>query len=608
MGEETRGKLRLLSVKYPLFFIEANNAPNHLSLAREAKLVQRVIRLLNPAIFAQRLHTLSTVFIVGNADFLNVIENVHFNLKGTPSASEVELLNFLIEQKITHLQKKMPAEVPQVRPSFEGLALGLTTESVLPQLAEQVERHLEELLNDHVQTLAHSLTSLEEETAVVNHHVQNAWKDGISDEFSTIDANELIDLLVQNLHDPAWCQSLQRSFLNAFARHQPQYKPDACQVASGSSRTALGIIGFHCGISEVVIPDLSWSYEQCFPKVHAVPLTASLELDVDAIIEKIKELCRRNSSWPERGAVAINNPHNGTGRVFAEESLRTLISYCLQHNIFIIDDLAYQNMAPVNNLPEIKTARQIASELVRLGMIGEAEADRVITVHSMSKTDCLAGARMAVVEIRDQQLSQGFEALNSHIQPNLAAIFICYLFYRNTTDATRAYWHLRNAIFHERTQALLTAIENLPAERNPFGLTIIPPTGSMYPLLRIGHLPAGLSLDWLATSLARRGIGLLPLATFARTEKGYETGRTTFRLTLGGVDNAGILLAKTRRLLIDLNRLIAEESPAITGSNCRSEIKPVRTATADLENSPIPGRLSQSRFCSSARTAALLNA
>jgi len=32
-----------------------------------------------------------------------------------------------------------------------------------------------------------------------------------------------------------------------------------------------------------------------------------------------------------------------------------------------------------------------------------------------------------------------------------------------------------------------------------------------------------------------------------------------FRLTLGGVDQAEILLAKTRRLLIDLNRLIAEE-------------------------------------------------
>ncbi len=137
---------------------------------------------------------------------------------------------------------------------------------------------------------------------------------------------------------------------------------------------------------------------------------------------------------------------------------------------------------------------------------------------------------------------------------------ICYLFYRGSKEAARTYWQLRNSIFRERTQALLAAVENLSPERNPFQLRILPPTGSMYPLLQIGRLPAGLSLDWLASSLARRGIGLLPMATFARTETGFEIGRNTFRLTLGGSDGAEILLTKTRRLLIDLNRLIAEEN------------------------------------------------
>ena len=257
--------------------------------------------------------------------------------------------------------------------------------------------------------------------------------------------------------------------------------------------------------------------------------------------------------------MVINNPHNATGRVLDEEAIRKLITYCLQHDLYVIDDLAYQNVAPVDDLPEIKTVRQVAAELVRLGEVNEEQADRVITVHSMSKTDCLAGARLAVIEIREKQLRQRYEEVNSLIQPNLVAIFICYLFYRGTIQAARTYWHLRNAIFRERAQALLTAVENLPPDRNPFGLAIIPPTGSMYPLLQIGRLPAGLSLDWLASTLARRGIGLLPLATFARTEEGFETGRTTFRLTLGGVDGAEILLAKTRRLLIDMNRLIAEE-------------------------------------------------
>ena len=559
LEERTRRKLRLLSIKRPLFFIEANDAPNHLSLAREAKLVQRVIRLLTPAIFAPRLHNLATVFVVGNADFLKVIENVHFNLKGTPSASEVEFLIYLLEQKLTDHQAEIPGDVPQVKPASDDRIFGTATETALPQIADRIERDLERLMNEREQTLARFLRHMEDRATMLTRHIQYSWKAGIFDEFSTIEANDLLDLMVQNIQDQAWCQTLERSFLSSFIKHQPQYKPEDAMIVSGSSRTALGILGFHCGITEAIIPDLSWSYEQCFPKVHTVPLTESLELDVDAIIKKIEELCRQDAAWQKRGAVVINNPHNATGRIFAEDAIRKLITYCLQHNLYLIDDLAYQNLAPVDYLPEIKTARQITTELVRLGSLGEVQAARLITVHSISKTDCLAGARLAVVEIRNPQIRRRFEELLSHIQPNLAAIFISYLFYRSSTQATRTCWQLRNSIFRERTQALLHAVENLPSDRNPFGLEIIPPVGSMYPLLQIDRLPAGLSLEWLASSLARRGIGLLPLATFARTEKGFETGRTMFRLTLGGVDNAEILLAKTRRLLIDLNRLIATE-------------------------------------------------
>jgi aspartate/methionine/tyrosine aminotransferase len=559
LGEETRRRLRILSIEHPLFFIEVSNVPNHLSLAREARLVQRVIRLLTPAIFAPRLETLSTVFIAGNADFLSVLENVHFNMKGTPSASEVELLTYLLEQKQPLLPTETLVEVPEVKPAFDGLGFGVTAETALPLLVERAEERLERILNNRVEKLTHVLSTFEEKSAVLTQRIQKPWNDSLMDEFSSLDAKDLLDLLVQNFPEPSWRQALQSSFLSAFIKHQPQYRPEACLVVSGSSRTALGILGFHCQITEVVIPDLSWSYEQCFPKVHAVPLTASLDLDVAAMIEKVEQLSRQDPSWRKRAAVVINNPHNATGRTLNQEAVRKLIAYCLQQDLYLIDDLAYQNVAPVDDLPEIKTARQVASELIRLGELEEEQAERVITVHSMSKTDCLAGARLAVVEIRARALRLHFDEVNSAIQPNLAAILICYLFYRGPIEAARTYWHLRNSIFRERTQALLAAVENLSPERNPFKLSILPPTGSMYPLLQIGRLPAGLSLDWLASSLARRGIGLLPMATFARTETGFEIGRNTFRLTLGGSDNAEILLAKTRRLLIDLNRLIAEE-------------------------------------------------
>lgn len=568
LSETMRRRLRVLSIENPLFFIEANNALNQHSLAREAKLVQRVIRLLTPAIFAPRLASLSTVFVVGNADFLNVIENVQFQLKGTPSASEVEFLNFLLEQNLAELPEQPPAEIFPDKAWLDEWGEGSGAESTLSRLASRVGTRLDRLVQENTRMLERALGAIDEkadqaaqlmQSRLKVPEAQRSGKAGLVDEFADLDSLELLNQFIAHAHEADWKQRLQRSFLTVFTRHQPQYRPEACQVASGSSRTALGLLGFHCGITDVLFPDLSWSYEQCFPNVHVVPLTPDLALDVDAMIAKLERLCQADPGWPEHGAVAINNPHNATGRIFAEADVSRLMTYCLQHGIYVVDDLAYQNVAPVDGLPVIKTARQIAHDLVRSGALTSAQADRVISVHSMSKTDCLAGARLSVVEIPAADLRERFRALNDLMEPNLAAIFICYLFYRGPLEAARTYWRMRNAIFEQRTAALVSACENLPADRNPFELEIIPPAGSMYPLLHVGRLPNGLSLDWLASSLARRGIGLLPLATFARTEAGFDTGRSTFRLTLGGVDPAEIMQVKARRLLIDLNRLIAEE-------------------------------------------------
>ncbi|GAB4491121.1 MAG: hypothetical protein Fur0016_22530 [Anaerolineales bacterium] len=594
LTEDSRRKLRLLSIHHPLFFIEANNTLNQRSLAREAKLVQRVIRLLTPAIFHPRLDSLSTVFVVGNADLLAVIETVHFALKGTPSASEIEWLHFLLENGLA--KRETSASTTLLEPDWPDTPQNdLSAAGALTSLALRVGKRLNGLAQAKAQTVTRVTESIEKKGQHLSHILHNRSNAFQIDEFAHTDSLTLLHELTANLHNPAWRKRLQHSFLAVFTLHQPQYQPEACLVTSGSSRTALGLLGFHCGITDVVFPDLSWSYEQCFPNAHAVPLTEDLALDVDAMIAKLTDLCRADPRWPERGAIALNNPHNATGRIFAEDDIRRLMTWCLQRGIYVVDDLAYQNVAPVDDLPLIKTARQVADDLVRDGLIDERQAERVISVHSMSKTDCLAGARLSVVEIRPPELRERFRAINDLIQPNLAAIFIVYLFYRGPLEAARAYWRLRNTIFKERTQALLSAAANLPTERNPFGLTILPPTGSMYPLLQVKRLPNGLSLDWLASALARRGIGLLPLASFARTEAGFDTGRSTFRLTLGGVDGAGTIQHKARRLLIDLNRLIEEEDARYNRKELKFTLTPnpspagrAGTAAPTLPFSPFP--------------------
>ena len=559
-GEETRRSLRSISQEYPLFFLEANDAPNHLSLARESRLIDRVIRFLTPAIFSPRWRDVAITFVAGNAEYLSLLETIHFQLKGTPSASEVELLTYLLQHPSRNAPEA-PVRAPlPIDPPLEGAGISPGAESVLVRTSSRVEGTIAAMLREREKRI-------DEATAPLHQHVERTVarlqaRKGIPsvDAFLGLDSAALLDQLQDNVDDPAWVATLQESFLRAFARHHPEYDVAHCTVVSGSSRTSLSLLGFHCGIREVIIPDLSWSYEHCFPSVSAIPLTEEFGIDADAMIAAVEKRLSDDPGWKTYGAVVINNPHNATGRVFAIPSVQRILTHALQRGVTVIDDLSYQNVAPSEDLPEIPTLRQLAAALVAQGQITREDASHLVTVHSLSKTDCLAGARLSVVEIRDAALEARFRPLIDTVKPNIGAYMLGYLFYRNSLEVARAYWRLRNRIFLDRMGALESALQKLPAERNPMAIRILAPTGSMYPLMIIENLPAGLSLEWVASGLARQGIGMVPLSTFARTEKGYDTARKVFRLTLGGTDGAEVLQKKTRRVLIDLNRLIAEES------------------------------------------------
>jgi aspartate/methionine/tyrosine aminotransferase len=556
--EETRRHLRQLCGDFPLFIIEANDAPNSASLAREARMSGKVLRFLTPSVLSRRLAGLPTVIVAGTPDLVQIIEVAHFQLKGSPSAPEIQHLSLLLGQDETKM-----AEIrgPEVSPSDMISTGGGAPATILSQHAYALER---------VVTAAAERIEMKigDVTLHARERAQSMLLSGIRrvnasappfDPFAGAPYSELFEKLVTRGGDPEWQQDLSRAFLAAFLQHHPEYEYDSSFVVSGSSRTALGLLGFHCDIREVITPDLSWTYEHCFPRVTAVPLTADLQIDVDGIIRTIEERLAKDDQWRFYGAVALNNPHNATGQAFPEELIRQLVQRLLERNITVIDDLAYQYVVPSPSLAGPPTIRQIADALVRSGYLTREQGHNVVTVHSVSKTDCLAGSRLAVVEICRPELRSRFASVHATVAPNVAAILLSYLFYRAPEIEVNGYWRLRNQILEERMTALEEAVRNLPTERNRYGISIRRPTGSMYPLMMIRALPSGISLDWLSSGLARQGIGLLPLSAFARTEEGFEAGRSAFRLTLGGTDGADRLLAKTRRVLIDLNRMMAEE-------------------------------------------------
>ncbi len=551
--EQARRELRSISLEHPLYFVEINDAPNHISMAREAGLKKNVLRILSMGYLNKKLKDSSVVFLCGEQDLLKVFEAVHFQLKGTPSASDIQLMEFLLLHA-DYLKSEKRSETNQaleIKPELE-------IDDSFPQQklndAGKVVNRMAAILNDKIARVEKFESHFTDILERIEKRLEKP-----ADLFPNQTAFDIFSELVENLQENAWPEKLIHSAEYVFCKEHPEYDPNNTYLVSGSSRTALGLLGFHCGIEEAVTCDLSWNYEHCFPKNHLVPLTDSYEFDVPAICAKIEEMATSDVGINSKKAFVINNPHNATGKYFPEADVKTIITCALSFGLYVIDDLAYQNVIAQPVLRGPRTVKQLAMQLVNEGKIYREQLHNIISVHSLSKTDCIAGARLAFVEIADEQLAARFNELIDAMKPNISAILLAYLFYRSDTSLIRRFWTLRNTVLYEKMSSIEKAVRELPAERNPFEIDIKAPEASMYPRMIINNLPNGLSLEWLSTELAAQGIGMIPLSSFARTKHGYELARKSFRLTLGGTDSAETILRKTRKTLIDLNRIVADE-------------------------------------------------
>ncbi len=558
-GEQFRRRVRELALQKALFIVELNNAPNHLSLAREALLADRVLRFLTPQALNPNLPDLSVVIAAGRADFIQRLETIHFELKGTPSAPEMELLYFLL--KNPGFAGNPPTTTPLQRLNSDAAQDDFP---VLRQYLNRTRKILQQVHFPTIEPLERAARQAQSVADALTERVSHLPGQGkaLPDSFETLSSTEIIEQFFRNMHSKRWLAELQTNFLNAFVQVHPEYERKQCLAVSGSARTALGFLGFHGPVKRVISLDLSWTYEHCFPQVEVLPVDPLQPINARQIIAEAEKLLQQDVRWPENGALILNNPHNATGRILPESELKTLLHWALKRGLTVIDDLSYQNVGPWEDRRRIKTLKQLTIELLQSGRLGTNEAKRLITVHSLSKTDSFAGARLTVVEIPEPRIFKQFTTLSNYVAPHRLPLLIAYLFYRNGPTQVENYWDFRNRLFAERMQALLRAADELPSERNPFMAQILTPQGSMYPLLFIQRLPAGISLDALSSNLANQGIGLIPLTTFARTATGFETARPAFRLTLGGQTQGENLYYQMRRVLIDLNRLIAQEASA----------------------------------------------
>jgi aspartate/methionine/tyrosine aminotransferase len=552
IGKKLSEKERSLLVKSTageqVLFCELLDLKNNQSLARESGLRENVIRLLTPGIFNPLFQNYTTQFVLGNAEIIKLFAAMHFELKGTPSSTEKDWLEFSIQNPFifkTNENGNRNNFLIEDNPLLKKVQL--ITQNQTKKISNKVDAYSSVL--EKVSAVGQALSS-----SYLSRFDGKYGNSFYNDEFEFKPAVDLLPLIQEK------SELLIVAFLNQFVKHHSQYNVNNCCAVSGSARTALSLLGKHCGIREVVTFDWSWSYENGFYDIFAVPLLLNDHLNDEGLLELLKSKIHSDPSWKKYGAVILNNPHNASGRVFEEKTLKSLLINLLANDFVVIDDLCYQDVAPAKLPVKIKTLKELAVESVKSGLLQSEKLVNLITAHSLSKTDCYAGARLTVVEISHPVYKKRFKTINDLLYPNSMALFLSYLFYRNDSSVLKIFWGFRNNVFYERAEAIRKALEELPVERNPFKINIILPQGSMYPQMVIENFPPGISIDNISAKLSARGIGLVPLTAFSKTKEGYDGGRKTFRLTLGGTDDAETMGNKTRTLLIELNRLLKEES------------------------------------------------
>ncbi|HDT12499.1 MAG TPA: aminotransferase class I/II-fold pyridoxal phosphate-dependent enzyme, partial [Candidatus Marinimicrobia bacterium] len=324
LTEAERKNYRQIALDNPVMFIELNDAPNHLSMAREAGLRDHVIRFLSASVFRPELSFLPVVTVLGNAGYLQQLETIHFELKGTPSVSELCAMEAFLSGKVD--------------PAYSG-----------SDPCDEVKRRIIPAKGNAILKSATDIFS--RVSGLSDKILNNSYlhlKQTASDPLASFSREELLDLYGSFTCHSEGIQELETSFLAAFLKSYPFYKQKECCVVSGSARTALGILGYHSGISDVIISDMSWNYEHAFPVCRPVPPLSDLRPDVDAILRKVDQCIYEDPLWKEKGAVVLNTPHNATGLVWKQKDLERLVRELANRHVRIIDDLSYYGIAPIN--------------------------------------------------------------------------------------------------------------------------------------------------------------------------------------------------------------------------------------------------------------------
>jgi len=137
---------------------------------------------------------------------------------------------------------------------------------------------------------------------------------------------------------------------------------------------------------EVLIPDPAWpNFGMAVRFREAAPVPYRLSIR-DGFVPRVETL--EALVTPRTKVLVINTPCNPTGAVFPRETVEALVAFARRHNLYVLSDEVYD-------------------QLVFEGQYHSAapfDPERVITLHSLSKTYAMTGWRIGFV-IANEEIS-----------------------------------------------------------------------------------------------------------------------------------------------------------------------------------------------------------
>jgi aspartate/methionine/tyrosine aminotransferase/ribosomal protein S18 acetylase RimI-like enzyme len=245
---------------------------------------------------------------------------------------------------------------------------------------------------------------------------------------------------------------------------------------------------------EVLIPDPGYStFAMNAAMISAVSVPYPLRRD-NAFLPDLDELRRLVTARTRM--IIINSPSNPLGAIFPEETLRELVQFARENDLWILSDEVYE--AFTYDAPHVSVASLDAE-------------DRVFSVFSLSKTYALTGARVGYLVTPPglaTTMRTAQEAMISCV--NTPAQLAALVAVEGDQE------HVRTAGLHYRQN--LTAAAALLQER---GIEFLQPSGAFYLWINVGHATGGDVAGWAERFLLEKRVAVAPGSAFGRGGEGW---------------------------------------------------------------------------------------